>query len=126
MRLLRQGAVPVEGRGDSLTGRTTETAGGQPKVWPKRVVNEFLYSHSLPIVDPEKATRGRGCSGRAPASSQIERDSRQPVGRRSARRAFEAEQAATAGQLNQLAELLPAMEGEFERVKAAMQSPVVS
>jgi HPt (histidine-containing phosphotransfer) domain-containing protein len=36
--------------------------------------------------------------------------------------AFQAEQAAMAGQLNQLAELLPTMEGEFERVKAAMQS----
>ena len=36
--------------------------------------------------------------------------------------AFQAEQAAMAGQLNQLAELLPAMEGEFERAKAAMQS----
>ncbi len=36
--------------------------------------------------------------------------------------AFQAEQAAISGQLNRLAELLPAMEGEFERVKAAMQS----
>ena len=36
--------------------------------------------------------------------------------------AFQAEQAAMAGQLNQLAKLLPTMEGEFERVKVAMQS----
>jgi HPt (histidine-containing phosphotransfer) domain-containing protein len=35
--------------------------------------------------------------------------------------AFQAEQAALAGQLNKLAELLPAMESEFERVKAALQ-----
>jgi hypothetical protein len=28
-----------------------------------------------------------------------------------------------AGQLNKLAELLPALESEFERVKAAMHSP---
>jgi len=34
--------------------------------------------------------------------------------------AFQAEQAAMAGQLNRVAELLPAMEDEFERVKAAM------
>ena len=34
--------------------------------------------------------------------------------------AFQAEQAAMAGQLNRLAELLPAMEGEFERLKAVM------
>ena len=36
--------------------------------------------------------------------------------------AFQAEQAAISGQLNKLAELLPAMEGEFERAKAAMQA----
>jgi PAS domain S-box-containing protein len=36
--------------------------------------------------------------------------------------AFQAEQAAMAGQLNQLRELLPAMEGEFERAKAAMKT----
>ena len=36
--------------------------------------------------------------------------------------AFQAEQAAMAGQLNQLAELLPTMEAEFERVKASMLS----
>ena len=36
--------------------------------------------------------------------------------------AFQAEQAAMAGQLNQLAELLPTMEAEFERVKVAMLS----
>jgi PAS domain S-box-containing protein len=35
--------------------------------------------------------------------------------------AFQAEQAAMAGQLSQLAELLPTMEGEFERVKAVLQ-----
>jgi HPt (histidine-containing phosphotransfer) domain-containing protein len=35
--------------------------------------------------------------------------------------ALQAEQAAMAGQLNRLAEILPLMEGEFERVKAAMQ-----
>jgi HPt (histidine-containing phosphotransfer) domain-containing protein len=35
--------------------------------------------------------------------------------------AFQAEQAASAGQLNRLAELPPAMEGEFERVKTALQ-----
>jgi CheY-like chemotaxis protein/HPt (histidine-containing phosphotransfer) domain-containing protein len=35
--------------------------------------------------------------------------------------AFQAEQAAMAGQLNKLAELLPTMDGEFERVKTAMQ-----
>jgi HPt (histidine-containing phosphotransfer) domain-containing protein len=35
--------------------------------------------------------------------------------------AFQAEQAALAGELKKLAELLPAMEGEFERVKTAMQ-----
>ncbi len=37
--------------------------------------------------------------------------------------AFQAEQAAAAGQLNQFAERLTAMEGEFDRVKAAMQTP---
>jgi PAS domain S-box-containing protein len=36
--------------------------------------------------------------------------------------AYEAEQAAIAGQLDRLAELLPAMEGEFERVKVAVKS----
>jgi HPt (histidine-containing phosphotransfer) domain-containing protein len=35
--------------------------------------------------------------------------------------ALQAEQAAMAGQLNRLAEILPLMEGEFERVKAAMR-----
>jgi HPt (histidine-containing phosphotransfer) domain-containing protein len=35
--------------------------------------------------------------------------------------AYRAEQAAMAGQLNRLVELLPAMEDEFERVKVAMQ-----
>jgi CheY-like chemotaxis protein/HPt (histidine-containing phosphotransfer) domain-containing protein len=35
--------------------------------------------------------------------------------------AYQAEQAAMAGQLNRLAELLPAMESEFERVKAVLQ-----
>jgi HPt (histidine-containing phosphotransfer) domain-containing protein len=37
--------------------------------------------------------------------------------------AFQAEQAAAAGQLNDFAELLAAMEGEFDRVKTAMQTP---
>ena len=36
--------------------------------------------------------------------------------------AFQAEQAAMAGQLQKLAEILPLMEGEFERVKAAVQA----
>jgi PAS domain S-box-containing protein len=35
--------------------------------------------------------------------------------------AYQAEQAAMAGQLNRLAELLPAIESEFERVKAVLQ-----
>ena len=38
--------------------------------------------------------------------------------------AFQAEQASKAGQLNQVAKLLPAMECEFERVKAALQLSV--
>ena len=37
--------------------------------------------------------------------------------------AFQAEQAAMAGQLNKLAELLPTMESEFERVKAVLRPP---
>jgi HPt (histidine-containing phosphotransfer) domain-containing protein len=40
--------------------------------------------------------------------------------------AFQAELAATAGQLHKLAELLPTLEGEFERVKAVLQPSVRS
>ena len=35
--------------------------------------------------------------------------------------AFQAEQAATTGELNRLAELWPVMEGEFERFRVALQ-----
>jgi HPt (histidine-containing phosphotransfer) domain-containing protein len=35
--------------------------------------------------------------------------------------AFQADQAAMAGELHKLSEMLPAMEDEFERVKAALQ-----
>jgi len=36
--------------------------------------------------------------------------------------AFQAEQAAKTGNLDRLAELLPEMEGEFDRVKAALRT----